>query len=161
MQRLAGTYESMPVPIEEAEHVNEPTGVGNTIYSYQNFLFDRFRMAPTKNYAENATEYLVEIEPVDKNKIILRLLRGSEVVKTKKIRGKYKDGYFYRRCQFVVFPFIPILFGYRIERQRIGLEENMLIVDLRENRWAFFIIAGQYENSQHRAKYKKIVPQEK
>lgn len=151
----------MPITVKEAEHFNEPIGVGNSSYSYQNFLYDRFRLAPTKNYAKSASEYLVDIEPVNKNKIILKLLKGSEVIKTQKIRGKYKDGYFYRRRQLIMFPFVPFLFGYRIERQRIGVEEDMLIVDLRENRWAFFMVAGQYENSQHEAKYKKIEAQEK
>ena len=65
MHSLAGIYESMPVIIEDVEHFDEPIGIGDS--PYQNFLFDRFSLAPTKNYAESAANYVVEIEPVDKN----------------------------------------------------------------------------------------------
>lgn len=154
LERLEGIYESMPVQIEELEHFNEHIGIGDT--PHQNFLFDRFRLAATKDHAASAHKYVVKIDVVDENKILLELMSGSETIKTLKIRGKYKNGYFYRRPQVVVVPFVPLLFGYRIQKQRIGIEEDMLIVDLRENRWAFFLLAGQNENSQHEAKYRKI-----
>jgi len=151
--KIAGVYESVPFS-KELEDFREPIGTSNA--RYQNFLFDRFRLAPYKNHAKSPNEYKVEIDPVDEHKIILKLVEGSRIIKTKTIRGKYKNGYFYTRCQVIVMPFVPLLFGYRVQRQRIGLEEDMLIVDLRESRWAFSILAGQSENSQQEAKYKKI-----
>lgn len=71
------------------------------------------------------------------------------------IRGGYEDGYFYPRKKLIIAPFFLLLFGYRAQRQRIGLQDDQLVVDLRRNIWVSFLVAGRAENSQQEARYKK------
>lgn len=157
MQLLAGIYESMPVRAEETNHLSKPISV--TDKSERNFLFDRFRLTPTKSYADSAAKYVVELEPLNARTIQLSLMEGTEIIKTKKLKGRYRDGYFYSRRQLIVVPFIPVLFGYRVQRQRIGLEAGKLVVDLRQKIWVSFLVAGRAENSQQEAKYNRIEKQ--
>lgn len=154
MDRLAGIYENTPTRLGDVVYHSEPISVGNN--GNQDLLFDRFNFFSMKNYADSASTFFVQIQPINKKTIILNLLKDSQIVKSKIIKGKYKDGYFYRRKQLIFVPFVPILFGFRAQRQRIELENDQLIVDLRNNIWVSFLIAGRSENSQQEAKYKRV-----
>ncbi|AHM62794.1 hypothetical protein D770_22745 [Flammeovirgaceae bacterium 311] len=155
MFSLAGVYESIPHKLGNVVYLSKPISVGDE--SQHNLLFERFKLSPTKNYADSASRFFVQVQPVNKKTIALNLIKDSEIQKTKRIKGKYKDGYFYRRKQLIIVPFVPILFGFRAQRQRIGLENDLLIVDLRINMWVSFLIAGRFESSQQEAKYKRAV----
>ena len=154
MHLIAGIYESMPVKVEDIVYLSKPISVADN--SAQSFLFNRFKLSPSRNYADSASKYLVQIEAVNKNTIHLNLIENSKVIKIKKVKGKYINGYFYTRKKLIIAPFFPVLFGYRVQRERVGLEDDQLIVDVRNNVWVSFLIAGRAENSQHEAKYKRI-----
>lgn len=151
---IAGLYESMPARVGEIEYLREPISAGNI--SDQHFLFNRFKLSSSGEYSGVASDYLVQLEPINKNTIHLNLIEDSKIIKTRKIKGRYEDGYFYIRRKFIVVPFFPLLFGYRVQRQRIGLENGHLVVDLRRNIWMSFLVAGRSENSQQEARYRKI-----
>jgi len=97
----------------------------------------------------------VVLKFVTDKKIIAELYQNGELINHKTIKGKIKDGYFYRRPFFIVIPFIPLVFGYNTHRYRIGLIDNNLIVDNKENFWVFAIAAGNTENKQTTLTYDK------
>lgn len=90
----------------------------------------------------------VDIEFLSANKALFRLYQGDSLIDKKKVRGKFKDGYFYKRPFMVIMPFIPVLFGYNTNRLRIGKAENVIVVDYKWNIWMFFLLAGQSEKGQ-------------
>ena len=90
----------------------------------------------------------VEFEFVTSEKAIFRLYQGDSLIDKRKVKGQFKDGYFYVRPFFVVMPLVPVLFGYNTHRMRIGKADDNLVVDYKWNIWMFFLTAGQSEKGQ-------------
>jgi hypothetical protein len=61
---------------------------------------------------------------------------------TGKLKGKFKNGYFYLRPKIVVIPFFPILYIHRFERARISIANNYLVIDHTINRSGFALMGG-------------------
>jgi hypothetical protein len=80
---------------------------------------------------------------------------NGKLKKTKKIRGEIKDGYFYRKPYFVAIPLVPLFFGYKTYRYRIGLSDNSIVVDYKWNNWGFLVVAGNYSEGQSRSVFEK------
>ncbi len=90
----------------------------------------------------------VKVEFLTSEKAIFRLYQGNSLIDKRKVKGKFKDGYFYARPFFVVMPLVPVLFGHNTHRMRIGKADDNLVVDYKWNIWMFFLIAGQSEKGQ-------------
>jgi hypothetical protein len=70
------------------------------------------------------------------------MYHNNEFVFSKKIHGKFKNGFFYLRQKFYILPLIPILFGYNFERARIGKTmDSNLIIDYTVNSWGLALVA--------------------
>jgi len=107
-------------------------------------------------YNEQKSKVLtVTLDFASKRKIIARLWDSGELKQTKVVRGKIKDGYFYRRPHFIAIPLVPLVFGYDTYRYRIGLTTDAIIVDYKWNYWGFAIAAGSYSEGQNSATYEK------
>jgi len=118
----------------------------NKLYSYNT----------VKAVSNAPSNYSFRVAVVDENKLAVSLLKDSIVVKSKTIRGKLKNGYFYRRKALLVMPFVGVLYGYTAHRQRIGIENETLIVDLRDNVYMGFLTAGHVVNEQRKTRYRKL-----
>jgi|JI10StandDraft_1071094.scaffolds.fasta_scaffold1232100_1 hypothetical protein len=113
---------------------------------------DGFKEVGSKTTFENQT---VTINFISDRKAKAELWVNGELKKTKKIRGKIKDGYFYRRPYFVAIPLVPLFFGYKTFRYRIGLTDNAIVVDYKWNFWGFVVIAGNYSEGQSNSVFNK------
>lgn len=152
-QSLGGIYQNAPAQIGEVVHYDE--SIGGTSDIQQKLLFNQFDFVSAKPDADTAANLLVQLVPLNKHTLLLHLIHGSDTLKTKKLKGEYRDGYFYRRKQLIIAPFFPVLFGFRGQRQRIGIEGDQLVVGQRKNMWVSFLIAGRSENYQQEIKYRK------
>jgi hypothetical protein len=98
----------------------------------------------------------VKIEFLSHKKVMLKLIKSDSTLDSKIIKGRIKNGYFYRRQKFLIMPLFPAFFGYGSERYRLGLDNNLLIIDYRLEDWWFVIFAGSSRNKTCNSKYKKI-----
>ena len=102
---------------------------------------------------EDFEKQSVTFEFSSKKKCVARLWDHGELKSSKKIRGKVKDGYFYRRPYFVAIPLVPLVFGYKTYRYRLGINEDLMVVDYRWNYWGFAIAAGSYGRGQSNSSF--------
>ena len=123
-------------------------------FSYS--IWDRLVVYSNKRLT-NWENHTIKIESISSKKILLSLMYNDQVVDQKIIRGKIKDGYFYRRPIFIVMPFFPLIYGYNTNRSRFGLVEDELVIDDRKNIWMGLLIMGKYKKSTTSLKYKKIL----
>lgn len=77
------------------------------------------------------------------------------VVKNKTVHGKLRDGYFYIRRKFMIFPFFPILYGYLNKKSRFCLDGDSLHIDFSRNLWIFALMAGADADEELSFKCKK------
>jgi len=92
----------------------------------------------------NAESQKITLEFRSPRRGVVKLWENDSLIKQRKIRGRIRHGYFYRRPGFVVVPFFPLVFGYHTYQYRIGLTPDALVVDARWNYWIFIIAAGGY-----------------
>jgi hypothetical protein len=132
---------------------NPSDGNGNILRSQYNGEYqlksfwtslDQYQIGSASDWSNQT----VEIEFVTAEKAIFRLYQGDSLIDKRRVRGKFKDGYFYARPFFVVMPLVPVLFGHNTHRMRIGKADDNLVVDYKWNIWMFFLIAGQSEKGQ-------------
>jgi hypothetical protein len=95
----------------------------------------------------------VTVEFESNKRAVAKLWENGEVKKTKTLRGQIRNGYFYRRPYFIAVPLIPLIFGYKTFRYRVGLEGGMIVVDYKWNYWAFAIAAGNYGRGQSHSSF--------
>jgi hypothetical protein len=113
---------------------------------------DGFKQFATE---DSIREQCVTLDFVSKKRAIAKLWDKSELKRTKKIRGRIKEGYFYRRPYFVAVPLIPVLFGYNTYRYRIGISDESIVVDYKWNHWFFIIAAGGFGNGKSNSIYQR------
>lgn len=101
-------------------------------------------------------EQTVGIEFVSDSKAIVSLYENGSLLKRKAIKGRIKDGYFYRRPYFFGVPFVPLFFGYKTYRYRFGLSDDKLILDYKWNLWAFAVLAGQSGKGQSHSRFIRV-----
>jgi hypothetical protein len=97
----------------------------------------------------------VTLDFESKTKAIARLWDSGELKQTKVVRGRIKNGYFYRRPFFVAIPLVPVVFGYNTYRYRIGLTKDSIIIDYKWNYYGFLVMAGSYSEGQTSSTYEK------
>lgn len=102
---------------------------------------NQFQIGPASDWKKQT----VDIEFLSAKKAVFKLYEGDSLIDEKIVRGKFKDGYFYKRPFFVALPLVPVLFGYNTHRLRIGKAENVVVVDYKWNIWMFLMVAGQSE----------------
>jgi len=91
---------------------------------------------------DSLREQRVTLDFVSKRRAVAKLWDQSELKETKKIKGRMKGGYFYRRPYFFAVPLVPLFFGYKTYRYRIGMGSDSIVVDYRWNFWGFAVAAG-------------------
>jgi len=104
---------------------------------------------------EDFEKQSVTFEFLSDKKGVAELWDNGELKKSMKIRGKIKDGYFYRRPYFVAMPLIPLIFGYKTYRYRLGINGDLMVIDYRWNYWAFAIAAGGSGRGQSNSSFER------
>lgn len=98
----------------------------------------------------------IKLHFVSKRKCVLSGIYQSDVLFSKKIRGKIKKGYFYVRPKFYIVPFFPLFYIHRFKRVRITTTKtNHLVVDHTERTWGFALFAGGLDKGRVTAIYEK------
>lgn len=82
----------------------------------------------------------IDVDPSSKDKITFNLYDERGLVRSKTIRGKYENGYFYSRQKMVLVPFFPLFFHYNFQRFRVGPADNSLVVHERRNSISLFFL---------------------
>jgi hypothetical protein len=72
------------------------------------------------------------------------------------VRGRVKNGYFYRKKYFLLAPFIPIYFGYSFGHYRIRFTEDHILIDNRSKYWLFFFVAGGSRTLNSTSQFRRI-----
>lgn len=89
----------------------------------------------------------VQLNFESKKLCLISVTKDNQELFSKKLRGRFKKGYFYLRPRFYLVPFFPVLYVHNFERTRIGLTvENHLVVDYSKKMWGFALIAGGSTN---------------
>ena len=148
-QKLNGTYKNFQDAVfGQVEHFPDNVKNGNN-----KCLIERlFMIFPNKTYKSTT----VEIKFISRKKAVVNAYQNDTIIFSKKIRGRFKKGYFYIRPKILIIPFYPILFGYGFERTRIGKSGNDLVVDYTIKSWGFLLIAGGEERGATTSIYKSI-----
>jgi hypothetical protein len=104
----------------------------------------------------NAEAQIVRLEFKTHRKILLSLFEKDSLISNRVIRGRIKDGFFYRKPHFVLIPLIPIaVFSYDTYGYRIGLVKDGLVIDYKWNYWGFALLAGGTGKGQTSTTFKK------
>lgn len=121
--------------------------VKDTVSTQVSFWFqiDKYK---NLDLTKNKSEQTISLKFINKRKLQLALYKNESLVKQKNIRGKIKDGYFYKRPIFILYPLVPILFGYQTHRSRFGLIGKNLILDKKEHYWVCSFGFGETSNYQ-------------
>lgn len=152
--RTVDKLEKMDFNKLNGKYSNNPTNGNGRIFRSQ--YNGEYRL---KSFWTNIDQYqvgsssdwdsqMVEIDFLTSEKALFKLYQGDSLIDKKKVKGKFRDGYFYARPFFVVMPLVPVLFGHNTHRLRIGKSDDNLVVDYKWNIWMFFLIAGQSEKGQ-------------
>ena len=150
MESLEGTFANTANHFEIEEFRGKSFTNESNLYLWN--IFDNHKDL-THDQRENCK---VEIEFLKSTKAEVRLTYQDSIIDRRKIRGKFKNGYFYKRPLFVVIPLFPIAFGYNTMRYRIGMNEDQnLIIEKSWNTYAFVLIAGSDTKAQVFAEYNR------
>ncbi len=115
-------------------------------------LIDRlFIFYPDKAYESNVT---VKFEFISKRQANVSAYQNGQIFLTKKIGGKFKNGYFYVKPKMFLIPFFPVLYVHNFERVRIGKVENDIVVDHTIKMWGFALFAGGSDSGRSTSIYK-------
>lgn len=123
-----------------------------TIISYHNNSGVKYRPKTLwshtygfNNGSENGSPgtQTVKLEFKTPRQIQLFLYEKDSLIRKRVIRGRIKDGFFYRKPHIILIPLIPIgVFFYDTYRYRIGMINNGLVIDYNWNYWGFAWLAG-------------------
>jgi hypothetical protein len=104
----------------------------------------------------NHKEKWIKIEFNSKKQATISMYHNDKLVFSKKIHGKFKNGYFYLRPKMYVIPLFPLVFGYNFERARMGkTTDDDLVIDYTVNMWGFAVFAGSADKGATSSIYKK------
>jgi hypothetical protein len=115
-------------------------------------LLDRlFIFIPDKAYENDVT---VKFEFISKRQANVSACKNGQIFLSKKIRGKFKNGYFYVKPKVFLIPFFPVFYVHNFERVRIGKVENDIVVDHTIKMWGFALFAGGSDSGRSTSIYK-------
>jgi len=103
----------------------------------------------------NVEAQAIRLEFKTRRKILLSLYEKDSLISNRVIRGRIKDGFFYRKPHFILIPLIPIVVSYDTYRYRIGLINNGLVIDYKWSYWGFALLAGGWGKGQTSITFKK------
>lgn len=113
------------------------------LYQFFSYNYPETAWRDENNQMINPNEKYIKIEFQSKKQATISMFHNDKFVFSKRIHGKFKNGYFYLRPKAYVLPFIPLIFGYNFERARLGKAiDNNLVIDYKLNRWGFALVAG-------------------
>lgn len=148
-KKLEGQFSNYPTTSE----INIEREMFSSNYT-QLTLWSQFDEYQYKDSIERLKEQIVTLDFISSRKAVAKLWDSGELIKTKKVKGRIKNGYFYYRNHFIVFPLFPIVFGYDTYRYRIGLTtKDSIVIDNKWNYWGFAIIAGGFSKGQTSAEF--------
>jgi hypothetical protein len=149
VQAFEGRYLNSPDTFEIEEFR------GRSFQRIQNYyLWNVFSTHKGKVDHQKWGQCSVQIDFLTDKKAEISLIYEDSIIHSRKIRGKFEDGYFYKRPAFVIVPLFPLAFGYNTGRYRLGLSEGTnLIIEESWNVWAFAFIAGSDTKAQTYAKF--------
>lgn len=133
------------------------------LISYKHFAGPKYFPTPlwenTYGFLNNrrkgdTTAKTVKVDFIRKNRIRLVLYKNNKDEIERIIKGHIRNGYCKQR--FIVYPFIPLFFGYNSHRFRIGKMYDNLVIDFKWSYWGFAIVGGGDGKGQSRTSYKKI-----
>jgi len=144
VQSLNAVYLNTPL-----DSVTNSDPIFNSLwFQISGFRYDRKRQPSWRSQT-------VKFESISDKRLKASLFLGDSLIKQKTMKGKLKEGYFYRRPSFIVIPLFPLLCGYETTRYRFGLTEDKLIVDYKTHFWLFALLAGNSGNYQKTETYEK------
>ena len=144
----------------------------NGIYeNYQDTVFGKITHHPGRGFNENNISLLnrlfifipneaynektaIEIKFVTNRKAEINTYLDDSLITSRKIRGRFKQGYFYTRPKILIIPFFPVLYVHDFERVRIGKTESNLIIDHSIRSWGFALFAGGSDLGSNTSIYK-------
>ena len=103
----------------------------------------------------NSQEQTVKLEFKTHRKILLSLYEKDSLIANRTIRGRIKNGFFYRKPHLVIIPLIPLVMSYHSYRYRIGFSNNSIVIDYSWKFWGIALIAGGAGNGQTSTTFKK------
>ncbi len=87
-------------------------------------------------------EKWIKIEFESSKKATVSMYHNDKFIFSKKIRGRFKDGYFYLRPKWYIIPIVPFYCAYVFQRTRIGKSGSNLLMDYSTNMCGFATFAG-------------------
>ncbi len=105
----------------------------------QNILNQLFLIVPESSFWTedkkmiDPKEKMINIEFQSKRKAIVSMYHNNTFIFSKKIHGKFKNGYFYLRPKIFIFSGIPLAFGYSFKRTRLGKSGDNLLLAYKIN----------------------------
>jgi hypothetical protein len=158
-KRLDGTYaNSFDSTIGQIVH-SPYNGINNdeqiTILSQLFLNYPETAWRDKNGVFIDSKEKWIKLDFQSKNLAIVSMYHNNNFLFSKKIRGKFKNGYFYVRPKNFVVPLIPLVFGYNFERARMGISVDHLIIDYRVNRWGVALVAGSADKGYVSSLFKK------
>ena len=139
------------------------SSLNGTYNNIQDTIFGQIVHMPGRGYSENDLKLIdrlflivpeygyydsldVNFDFVSNRKCIISGLYQSELIFSKKLKGRVKDGYFYVRPKFYIIPLFPVAYVHRFKRVRIGkTTTNNLVIDHTERMGSFALFAGASE----------------
>ena len=101
-------------------------------------------------------ESLVDIEFVSQKLATVKVYRNDSLILTKKLRGKFKNGYFYVNPKMHVIPFFPLYYVHNFERVRLAKYKEDIIVDHTKMLWGFAFMGGGSDYGRSTSIYSRI-----
>ena len=82
-------------------------------------------------------------------------MENNVTIDQRTIKGKMKNGYFYRRSYFFAMPLVPLFFGYKTYRYRIGVTKDSIVIDSKWNYWMYVIFGGSTSKGESFSRFEK------
>ena len=139
--RISGDYENV--------------AKNDSIFNWMDLLWNQLKYRGVYYEKEKALNTKVHIQVINEKRLEFQLFEGDKLVKQRIVKGKIKNGFFYKRPILIIYPFIPLVFGYHTEAHRIGLVGNELVVYSKWNLWGFALVAGSEFKNESKIYYKK------
>lgn len=92
--------------------------------------------------ADTVTREKVQIHFNSPRMAVVSLYRNDSLAYSIRIKGRFKEGFFYLRPKNYAVPFFPVWFGYNAERARMGMAGHGLLIDYRLSMWGFALFGG-------------------
>lgn len=162
--KLNGNYTFNPIKkISKSESKKSNYEIPDSLLyvnAYDYMLNTNFRLSLKNDSIRNSkNDYTLNLELENLNRLRIKILENTTVIKDTFLSGKYKKGMFYLDNKYLKCHGVPYLFGgCSNNKRRIGLTKNgnLLINEAVSNDGAFLIVfaAGYSYNSTYEYKRK-------